>query len=141
MEFGDRLKSAREAKGLSQERLGEGLGVSEPNASKQTVYGWEKNKHFPTSRQLALICTKLNQSADWLLFGRTPGEDMKSLNGLEAQLVLMYRGAPETAQDDILQYVNRKFSESTPLRIANPYPKAPKTTAPTRPVGTQGDKK
>lgn len=70
MDFGDRLKKARTDKGLSQERLGEGLGVNESDVTKQTVYGWESNKHSPTARQLALLCERLGHSADWFLFGK-----------------------------------------------------------------------
>lgn len=110
MEFGDRLKAEREAAGMSQEKLGEGLGVSRPDATKQTVYGWENNKHFPTARQLALICKKLGKSADWLLFGEQPIEDMKNINGIEAQLVMMFRALKTGEQDSFLLLLKKKYS-------------------------------
>lgn len=71
MEFGDRLASRRKDMGLSQEALGEGLGTDGKAATKQTVVGWEKGRHFPKVDQLRLICERLNCSADWLVFGAT----------------------------------------------------------------------
>lgn len=131
MDFGARLRSARKAKNLSQEDLGKGLGVSEPDVSKQTVYGWEKNKHHPTARQLALICERLGVSADLLLFGKSAGEDMKSLNGLEAQLVMMFRGLGEFEQDEILQLANMRLNESSVAPTpGNPFPGKPITGQP-----------
>lgn len=106
MEFGDRLKQARIEKGLSQEKLGEGLGMDGSNVTKQTVYGWEHNNHAPTTRQLALICERLGHSADWFLFGKEM-QDLKSLNGLEAQLVFLYRGLSEKVRDQLVQHADK----------------------------------
>jgi transcriptional regulator with XRE-family HTH domain len=106
MLFGDRLKQARTSKGWSQEKLGEGLGMEGTNVTKQTVYGWEQNNHSPTARQLALICDRLGCGADWLLFGRQ-AQDLKSLNGLEAQLVFMYRLVGEQAKDQLLNLASK----------------------------------
>ena len=69
MTFGSHLRTAREAKKLSQEQLGKGLGTDGADASKSVVYGWEKGQHFPRVDQLILICNKLGCSADCLLFG------------------------------------------------------------------------
>lgn len=67
--FGDRLKAARVAKGLSQSALGEGAGENGKDASKQAVAGWEKDRHYPKADQLRVICQRLGVSADSLLFG------------------------------------------------------------------------
>lgn len=69
MTFGARLRTARETAELTQAELGRGLGTDEKDASKSVVMGWEKDKHHPRADQLALICTKLKCSADYLLFG------------------------------------------------------------------------
>ena len=69
MSFGSQLKAAREAKGLTQQELGKGLGTNGKDASKSVVYGWEKDQHYPRTDQLERICSRLGCSADYLLFG------------------------------------------------------------------------
>lgn len=71
MKFGDRLRTRREEKKLTQDQLGKGLSTGGDDASKSVVLGWEKNRHFPRADQLAMICERLDCSADYLLFGRT----------------------------------------------------------------------
>lgn len=67
--FGRRLAAARARAKLTQAQLGEGLGTKGEPTTKQTVYGWEKDQHYPRVDQLMLICEKLGISADFLLFG------------------------------------------------------------------------
>ena len=68
--FGERLRAAREAKGLSGTQLGAGAGDKDgKSASKQSVADWEHDRHYPKADQLRSICLKLNISADYLLFG------------------------------------------------------------------------
>lgn len=83
MTFGSQLKKAREAKKLTQEQLGKGLGTDGKDLSKSVVYGWEKDQHFPRVDQLALICSRLGCSADFLLFG---AESVTQLSPESAQL-------------------------------------------------------
>lgn len=70
MSFGKRLREARELKDLTQEEVGRGLGTDGKDVSKSVVYGWEKGQHHPRVDQLMLICERLGQDAEWLLFGR-----------------------------------------------------------------------
>jgi transcriptional regulator with XRE-family HTH domain len=69
MSFGARLTAARKRKGLTQEQLGKGLGTDGKDAGKAVVYGWEKDQHMPRVDQLTLMCERLDESADHLLFG------------------------------------------------------------------------
>lgn len=66
MDFGTRLKDARNDAGLTGERLGEALGVS-----KQTIAHWEANRYEPRLMHLARLCEVLGVTADWLLTGRS----------------------------------------------------------------------
>jgi transcriptional regulator with XRE-family HTH domain len=68
MQFGERLRQARNAKGFNQETLGKMLG----GTSKQTISHWEGGRYEPNLDQLALLCDVLDTSADWLLLGRSP---------------------------------------------------------------------
>ena len=65
MTFGLRFREARTSQHLSQEAVGERLGVS-----KATVSSWELDKKLPECERLPAIRTALSCSLDWL-FGDT----------------------------------------------------------------------
>ena len=67
MELKDRIAQARKAAGLSQEQLGEKLGVS-----RQAVSKWESGAANPDVAYLAAMCRELGVSSDWLLLGEEP---------------------------------------------------------------------
>lgn len=67
MTLAERIAQARKQAGLSQEQLGEKLGVS-----RQAVSKWESAQTNPDVAYLAQMCRVLGVSSDWLLFG----EDM-----------------------------------------------------------------
>ena len=61
MEFGKRLKEARERKHISQEYLAEVVSVS-----RQSVSKWENNECYPTVEKLIKLAEYLDVSIDWL---------------------------------------------------------------------------
>lgn len=67
-QFGERLRKARTAKGLTQTTLGEKLAIKKANVSQ-----WENGHHMPDLEQLAALCDATGMSADWML-GRTQKE-------------------------------------------------------------------
>lgn len=69
MELKDRIAAVRRAAGLTQEQLGELLGVS-----RQAVSRWESGQTSPDVSTLAALCEKLRVSADYVLLGKEPGE-------------------------------------------------------------------
>jgi len=101
--FGQRLKKAREAVGLSGTQLGEGLGDKPgKSASRQTVSDWENERHYPSVRQLYLLCLKLGRGADELLFGRNdPFTDEKVATAAQAMGKLNAK-----QRDDLLQMLS-----------------------------------
>ena len=70
MSLSERIAQARRAAGLSQEQLGEALGVS-----RQAVSKWESGQTRPDLDALAAMCELFHLSADYLLLGR---EDARS---------------------------------------------------------------
>ncbi|MFD0669692.1 helix-turn-helix domain-containing protein [Ramlibacter sp. MAHUQ-53] len=70
MNFGQRLKTLRKAKGLTLERLGKALGPGGEDVSKQAVSNWESGRYVPTLDLVPEICARLGCSADYLLMGR-----------------------------------------------------------------------
>lgn len=67
MELKDRIAAVRRAAGLTQEQLGELLGVS-----RQAVSRWESGQTSPDVSTLAALCEQLHVSADYLLLGKEP---------------------------------------------------------------------
>ena len=64
MSLGERIALARKQAGLSQEQLGEKLGVS-----RQAVSKWEGDQTNPDVAYVAQMCRTLGVSSDWLLLG------------------------------------------------------------------------
>lgn len=67
MEFNERIASVRKAAGLTQEQLGELVGVS-----RQAVSKWESGQAVPDALTITALCQKLHVSADYLLLGVDP---------------------------------------------------------------------
>lgn len=66
MDFGNRLRDARNDADLTGEKLGERLGVS-----KQTIAHWEANRYEPKLVYLAKLSDVLDVSVDWLVTGKS----------------------------------------------------------------------
>ena len=64
MELSERIAQVRKQAGLSQEQLGEKLGVS-----RQAVSKWESGQTNPDISYITAMCQLFNVSSDWLLFG------------------------------------------------------------------------
>lgn len=67
MEWNDRLALVRRAAGLTQEQLGELLGVT-----RQAVSKWESGQTVPDILTLTKLCQSLQVSADFILLGKEP---------------------------------------------------------------------
>lgn len=65
MELNERITQMRKQIGLTQEQLGEQLGVS-----RQAVSKWESGQANPDVVYITEMCRRFNVSADWLLLGR-----------------------------------------------------------------------
>ena len=67
MELHERITFVRKAAGLTQEQLGEKLGVT-----RQAVSKWESNQATPDALTIARLCAELGVSADFVLLGKEP---------------------------------------------------------------------
>ena len=65
MELKDRIAAVRKAAGLTQEQLGELVGVT-----RQAVSKWESGQTVPDAATIAALCQVLQVSADYLLLGK-----------------------------------------------------------------------
>ena len=79
MELHERIAVVRKAMGLTQEQLGELVGVS-----RQAVSKWESGQTVPDALTVAKLCRALNVSADYIILGKEPeeGEAGKALTEL-----------------------------------------------------------
>ena len=75
MTTGKRIAKARKEKGLSQEQLGEKLGVT-----FQAVSSWERDEYLPETKNLAALSEALDVSLDSLLAGEERNWELKPVN-------------------------------------------------------------
>lgn len=100
----ERLKQLREAKNMTQVRLGIELGVSQ-----ETISGYEINKAVPPADMLIKLADCLDTSVDYLL-GRT---DIKKYNTLkksdltdsELELISAFRELSEGKKERVMGFV------------------------------------
>ena len=62
MAFGLRLRMARQAKGMTAEKLAFALGVNPP-----CVHWWEHGRNYPMTERLIEMAKLLDVSIDWLV--------------------------------------------------------------------------
>ena len=78
MELKDRIAAVRKAAGLTQEQLGQLLGVT-----RQAVSRWESGQTTPDAATLAALCERLHVSADYVLLGKEPEEEQSAAPAYE----------------------------------------------------------
>ncbi|MCI8422362.1 MAG: helix-turn-helix domain-containing protein [Lawsonibacter sp.] len=83
MELKDRIALARKQAGLSQEQLGEKLGVS-----RQAVSKWEAGQSNPDLTYVAEMCRLFGVSSDWLLLGEEGSEKTSPIRCPSCQTVI-----------------------------------------------------
>jgi Predicted transcriptional regulators len=105
--FGDRLRAARIATGMTQEQLGFALGVT-----KASVSAWENGRETPGFRLLPALRKALGRSLDELVCGPDPaqaGEAIRESPGLyvgnaeERTLLVRYRALPPKRREAVLE--------------------------------------
>ena len=79
LEFGLRLRRAREARGLTQTELGANAGIDPSRISN-----WERGDNYPQYRSLVAMCKVLDCSSDYLLglSDRAPAPDISNAKAL-----------------------------------------------------------
>lgn len=83
MELHERIALARKQAGLSQEQLGEKLGVS-----RQAVSKWESGQTNPDIAYVSQMCRLFGVSADWLLLGEESAKESAPARCPDCQTVI-----------------------------------------------------
>lgn len=84
MKFNEKLIELRKQKGLSQDELGNALGIS-----RQTISKWELGQSYPDFQRLVLLSDYFGLSLDTLVKDINV-EDIRSRNLSEKQLSSIY---------------------------------------------------
>lgn len=66
--LGERIRIARELRGLEQTELALRIGIDGPGGNS-TVSRWESGQHMPRAEHLAALVRELNIDGHWLLTG------------------------------------------------------------------------
>jgi transcriptional regulator with XRE-family HTH domain len=126
MTINKRIKDRREALGLTMQELATAIEVK----AWQTVQQWEKEGGTaPKRSRLEKVAKVLKVSPEWLITGREPDNQPRALqfaelNGLEAQLVMLYRSLSDDDKHALSVYANDLANKHEPERrsTANSYP-------------------
>ncbi|MDE7172404.1 MAG: helix-turn-helix domain-containing protein, partial [Oscillospiraceae bacterium] len=82
MTVGQRIAQKRKELGISQEGLGERLGVS-----RQTVYKWESDAALPEIEKLVNLSREFSVSIDWLLGQEDEAREPRELTPEQIRVV------------------------------------------------------
>lgn len=106
--FGDRLRAARIAAGMTQEQLGFALGVT-----KSSVSAWENDRETSGFRLLPALRTALGSSLDELIIGPVAVQGTRESvretpelyvgNADEKTLLVRYRALPPKRRQAVLE--------------------------------------
>ena len=103
--FGDRLREARNALGMTQEQLGFALGVT-----KASVSAWENGRETPSFRVLPDMRNALQRSLDELICGidvatspAVPDDTDKVRSAHERAVLVRFRALPAKKREAFLE--------------------------------------
>ena len=99
MNFNEKLIELRKSKGLSQDELGNELGVS-----RQTISKWELGQSYPDFQRLVLLSDYFGLSLDELVKG-VDVQDVRNKNLSEKQLSSIYEDI-SSAKSTINRVIN-----------------------------------
>jgi transcriptional regulator with XRE-family HTH domain len=103
MSIGQRLSDALKAKKMSQNTLGEHMGVT-----RQTVNKWVKDQSDMPVKSLIKLCDILDISADWLLRGEGQLSPTKSMADTKDMQIFFLEQSLKKAESRI-EALNREI--------------------------------
>lgn len=139
--FGERLSWWIKHRDLTQKELAERVGIGQP-ALNELIKGRSAE---PRAGAFVRMCKELGLRSEYLIWGEGPAEatNFAQLTGLEAQLVMLFRGLPDDAKRDALlidmnHAYNKDKTALTKATAADPFngktpPAPPKLLKPPKP--------
>ncbi|MFM5527691.1 helix-turn-helix domain-containing protein [Aeromonas veronii] len=101
----ERIKELRKKHGLTQQKLGELVGVN-----KASISQWEQGEYAPSGDNLVALAKALGVSAHWLATGKgSPDPSVVLID--EAHQAAGVGNSHDVSERDVSEYVNKLFDE------------------------------
>ena len=120
--FGEKIRTARKQKGLTQKELADMIG-----AKHNSVSDWEKNKNRPDPDTIELICGVLDITPNYLLSDKTDTD----ISPEEYELIKKYRSLDDHGKETVdlilgremirIEFSNTKKSKGEQNKRVNAY--------------------
>lgn len=99
--FGEKIRTARKQKGLTQKELASMIG-----AKHNSVSDWEKNKNRPDPDTIELICGVLDITPNYLLSDKTDTD----ISPEEYELIKKYRSLNDYGKETVRMILDRELT-------------------------------
>lgn len=109
LSFGEKIKDARKAKGMTQRQLADKIG-----AKHNSVSDWENNKNKPDPDTIELICGVLDITPNYLLRADDVG-----YNATEKILINKYRALDHYGQELIDLVLDKEYERCQEQKTAD----------------------
>lgn len=100
--IGERIRSARQERGWTQDQLAESVGVS-----RSAVAQWETGRAGQLTGNLSRIAEVLNVGIEYLTHGREKRGPAQAVTGDELALLRLYRECPSEDRQLLLRMARR----------------------------------
>lgn len=94
IDIANRLRFARERKGLQQKFVASKLGIHNSTLSKM-----EKGIHEPDAEKLKIFSDLYDVSPEWILYGELVSSDRKTLTEQEMKILALFNGLSDEGKD------------------------------------------
>lgn len=105
MTFGKRLRTARNAKHLTQKQLADCIG-----AKHNSVSDWENDKNKPDPDTIEILCGILEITPNYLL-----GSDTNAFSPLETNIIKKYRTLDDYGKETVSIILDRELHRTEQL--------------------------
>ena len=100
--IGERIRLARQARGLTQEQLAEAVGVT-----RSAVAQWETGRAGQITGNLTRIASVLGAGVEHLMFGDDKSASQRAARGDELAMLRLYRACAPADQQLLLRTARR----------------------------------
>lgn len=105
--IGERIRTARQERGLTQEELAEAVGVT-----RSAVAQWETGRAGQVTTNLTRIAAVLEVGVEDLMFGDDKASPQRAIRGDELAILRLYRDCSPADQQLLLRTARRLARES-----------------------------
>jgi transcriptional regulator with XRE-family HTH domain len=104
--IGERIRLARQARGLTQEQLAEAVGVT-----RSAVAQWETGRAGQVTGNLSRIAAVLGVGVEQLMFGDDKASPRRAARGDELAILRLYRECAPADQQLLLRTARRLVAQ------------------------------